>query len=126
MVSHFVKQHKAVIQRGVSVPIDLLCVSAITEGELLFGLARRPKATRLNAGVLQFISRVGVLPWDRRVAAAYGDLRADLQRRGKTLQPMDLLIAAHAVSAGATLVTNDAAFGQVVGLTVEDWTKPPI
>ncbi len=124
MVSHFVKQHKAVIQRAVAVPIDQLCISAITEGELIYGLEQRPKATRLNAGVGEFIRRIEVLVWDRNVAARYGVLRAAQQRQGKPLAPMDLLIAAHALSAGAILVTNDQAFAQVAGLALEDWTAP--
>jgi tRNA(fMet)-specific endonuclease VapC len=124
IVSHFVRQHPAVIQRAVSMPMENLCISAITEGELLFGLARRPAATKLNFGIQQFLSRVDVLPWDRKVAVDYAALRATQERRGKTIAPIDLLIAAHALSAGATLVTNDAAFTQIPGLPVEDWTKP--
>jgi tRNA(fMet)-specific endonuclease VapC len=124
IVSHFVRQHPAVIQRAVAIPMDELCISAITEGELLFGLARRPRATRLNFGIKQFLNRVDVLPWDHTVAADYAALRAGQERRGKILAPIDLLIAAHAISAGATLVTNDAAFTQIPGLPVEDWTKP--
>lgn len=124
IVSHFVRQHPSVIRRAVAIPMDELCISAITEGELLFGLARRPDATRLNFGIQQFLSRVAVLPWDRTVAADYAALRAGQERRGRILAPMDLLIAAHAISAGATLVTNDSAFTQIPGLPVEDWTKP--
>jgi len=124
MVSHFVKQHKAVIQRAVSLPIDMLCISALTAGELLFGLERRPEATRLNAGVGEFLRRIDVLPWTRDTAAEYGRLRAALQQQGKLLAPMDLLIAAHALATGAVLVSNDRAFGQVAGLNVEDWTLP--
>jgi len=52
----------------------------------------------------------------------YGTARADMERKGKTLAPLDLLIAAHALGVGATLVTNDRTFGQVVNLHIEDWT----
>jgi tRNA(fMet)-specific endonuclease VapC len=122
MVSYFVRQHPAVIQRAVAIPIDHLCLSVITEGELLFGLARRPQATRLNFGVQQFLARVDVLPWDSKVAADYARLRADLQRERVGLGPLDMLIAAHALSAQAVLVSNDAAFRQIAGLALEDWT----
>ncbi len=122
MVSYFVRQHPAVIQRAVAIPIDHLCLSVITEGELLFGLARRPEATRLNFGVQQFLARVEVLPWDSKAAAAYGRLRADLQRQRLGLAPLDMLIAAHALSAQAVLVSNDPAFLQIAGLALEDWT----
>lgn len=62
--------------------------------------------------------------WDSAVAERYGPARADLERRGKTLAPLDMLIAAHALEAGAVLVTNDGAFSQAARLKVEDWTIP--
>jgi tRNA(fMet)-specific endonuclease VapC len=99
-----------------------LCISAITEGELLFGLAKRPDAKRLHVVVQEFLRRVDVLPWDSTVTPHYGTVRAELERRGKTLAPLDLLIATHALSVGAVLVTNDQAFYQMAGLSVEDWT----
>ena len=46
-----------------------------------------------------------------------------MERGGKSLAPLDMLIAAHALEAGATLVSNDRAFRHVPGLTVEDWTE---
>ena len=73
--------------------------------------------------VREFLKRVDVLPWDHAAAERYGITRAELVRRGKTLAPLDLLIAAHAMSAGAVLVTSDKAFGQVVDLIVEDWAR---
>ena len=122
-VSHLLKKHPAVARRVVAVPITALCISAITQGELLFGLARRPDATALHDVVREFLRRVDVLPWDATTAEVYGPARAATQREGRVLAPMDLLIGSHALSIDAILVTNDRAFGQLPGLTVEDWTK---
>ena len=121
-VGHLVKGHSGVVGRVVATPMAALCVSVFTEGELLFGLAKRPEATRLHRAVTEFLKRVDVLPWDSSVAARYGDLRAGMEGQGRTMGPLDLLIAAHALSVGAVLVTGDRAFGLVPGLGVEDWT----
>jgi tRNA(fMet)-specific endonuclease VapC len=120
-VSHLIKAHPAVVQRVIAVPMAALCISAITEGELLFGLAKRPEAERLHLAVRQLLRRVDVLPWGGPIAQRYGRVRAELERRGKILAPLDLLIAAHALEVGAVLVTNDKAFGLVSDLAVEDW-----
>lgn len=122
-VSHLIRQHAAVALRVVAAPIASLCISAITEGELLYGLARRPDATRLRAVVEQFLLRVDVLPWDRAAAKRYGTLRALMESKGQTLAPLDMQIAAHAQSAGAVLVTSDRAFKQITGLLLEDWSS---
>lgn len=121
-VSHLLKEHPVVARRVVAAPMASLCVSVITEGELLFGLAKRPDAKRLHLAVREFLRRVDVHPWDSTVAEHYGTVRASMERQGKVLAPLDLLIATHALSVGAVLVTNDRAFGQVDGLHVEDWT----
>ena len=122
-VSHLLKKHPAVARRVVAVPITALCISAITQGELLFGLARRPEATTLHDAVWEFLRRVDVLPWDAAASEVYGPARAATQREGRVLAPMDLLIGSHALSIDAILVTNDRAFGQLPGLTVEAWTE---
>ena len=123
IVSHLLKKHPAVARRVVAVPITAVCISAITQGELLFGLARRPDATALHAAVWALLRRVDVLPWDATTAPVYGAARAATQHQGKVLAPMDLLIGAHALSINAVLVTNDHAFGRLPGLTIEDWTE---
>jgi tRNA(fMet)-specific endonuclease VapC len=122
MVSHFIKGVGNVRKRVVSVPMSDLSISAVTEGELLFGLAKKPEAKQLSIIVHEFLVRVDVLPWDSAAASCYGSLRADLQKNGKVLGNLDLMIAAHAVSLGVTLITNDRAFAQVQGLKTEDWT----
>ncbi|MDR1351202.1 MAG: type II toxin-antitoxin system VapC family toxin [Zoogloeaceae bacterium] len=120
-VSHLLKEHPAVVRQVVAAPMAALCISAITEGELLFGLTKRP-AKRLHRAVSEFLRRVDALPWDSTVVEHYGIVRAGMERHGAILAPLDLLIAAHALSIRAVLVTNDRAFRQVADLHVEDWT----
>ncbi|MHB1565082.1 MAG: PIN domain-containing protein [Leptospirillum sp.] len=122
-VSSLLKKDSMVIQRINQVPIASLCISAITEGELLFGLAKRPEAVRLHAAVNEFLRCVDILPWDEGVALTYAKTRASLERQGKTLSPLDLLIACHAESLGTVLVTNDQAFRLLDGLKMEDWSR---
>jgi tRNA(fMet)-specific endonuclease VapC len=124
IVSHLLRGHPGVMQRIEAVPMAGLCISAITEGELLFGLAKRPAATHLQQLVKAFLHRVDVLPWNSQVAACYGTTRAELSSRGIVIAPLDLLIAAHALSVDAVLVTNDQAFRQIDRLLLEDWTSP--
>jgi len=122
-VSQLLKEHPAVVRRVVATPMASLCISAITEGELLFGLAKRPDAKRLHLAVREFLKRVDALPWDSAIAEHYGTVRADMERQGRVLAPLDLLIATHALSVGAVLVTSDRSLGQVGHLHVEDWTN---
>ena len=123
MVSRLIKSHPSVSQRVTETPMSALCISVITGGELMFGLAKAPDAKRLHQAVKEFLRRVDVLPWDSAVMERYGSVRAAMEKQGRTLGPLDMLIAAHALETDSVLVTNDAAFGCVAGLTVEDWTR---
>lgn len=123
MASHFIKGNHHVQNKVSSVSMSDLAISVITEGELLFGLAKRPDVKKLSIVVHEFLIRVDVLPWDSAVAACYGALRADLQRKGGIMGNLDLLIAAHALSLGVVLITNDGAFSQIDSLKIEDWTQ---
>ncbi len=87
-----------------------IAISAVTEGEIHYGLARKPAATRLRAGVEALLATIQILPWDSEAARAYGTMRARMSLDGKALATLDLLIAAHAVAARAILVTRDTAF----------------
>ena len=123
-VSHLLKKHPEVKKRIQSKSMSSICISSITEAELHFGLAKRPKAITLHQLVHEFLIRVNVLSWDSDTAKHYGQLRANIQQNGKALAPLDLLIAAHAVQYKATLVTNDKAFLQIEALNIEDWLEP--
>jgi tRNA(fMet)-specific endonuclease VapC len=99
-------------------------ISAVTEAELHYGLARRGHPAGLSQRVQAFLVRVDVLPWDSAAASAYGGLRAACEAAGVPLAPLDLMIAAHARAVEATLVTRDRAFLRVPeGLRVETWPE---
>ncbi|MGA2725235.1 MAG: type II toxin-antitoxin system VapC family toxin [Bryobacteraceae bacterium] len=113
----------AVRRRIVQVPMAQLAISAVTEGELRYGAARRPDAARLRTIVDEFLLRMTTLPWDSEAAQHYGQIRAALERKGQPMGNLDMMIGAHAVALGAVLVTNDRAFTRIKELRVEDWTS---
>lgn len=121
-VSHIIRGHTGALRRLVTSPMDHLVISAVTKGELLFGLARRPQATKLARSVEEFLRRIGVMAWDDAAAESYGTLRASLEKSGTVLGSLDCMIAAHALALKAILVSNDQAFLRVKGLKTEDWT----
>ena len=120
-VSHLIKRHPQAIQRLLAVPMHSVGISAITAGELAFGLAKRPEAVALRAAVHEFLRRVDVLPWDADVAQTYGQLRAQVQSEGIGLSALDKQIAAHALHVQAILVSSDQAFGRLTQLKHENW-----
>jgi len=112
----------AVRHRLLRVPMAQVAISSVTEGELRYGMARRPGATQLQTIVEEFLIRVAILPWDSDAARQYGNLRASLESAGQPMGNLDLIVGAHALSLGAILITNDRAFTRIKKLKVEDWT----
>lgn len=105
-------------------PISTVCISAITEAELLRGVLKKPEAKRLSLAVKEFLIRVEILPWNSEAASSYAQLRTACEKEGKSLGTMDMLIAAHSVAVSVVLITNDKAFYNVEKyLKLEDWTK---
>jgi tRNA(fMet)-specific endonuclease VapC len=106
-------------------PQDTWCVSAVTASEHVFGVAKRPEALRLALVVREFLQVAEVLPWDRAAADAHGVLRAHLKRAGTPVDSYDSMIAAHALSRGLILVTDNVKhFSPVPGLRIENWLRP--
>jgi len=94
--------------------------------EVRYGLARLPKSKRrakLEERLEILLSSLERTPWTDEVSRAFGDLKAELETRGKRVDDFDVAIAAHAVALGATLVTeNIRHFERIRGLAIENWS----
>lgn len=111
----------AVAARFREFQVGEIGVSSITVTELAYGAAKSKRAGTRERLEL-FLTDLLTLPFDDAAAWRYGELRAYLQRGGQPIGPLDLQIAAHALSLGLPLVTNNVGeFARVPGLTVENW-----
>jgi tRNA(fMet)-specific endonuclease VapC len=110
-------------KRMNAVSLDEQGISVVTYAELLYGV-RRSSSKRINRRVVDaFVRHLSVLDWSREAAECYAEARTALERKAKPIGGMDLLIAAHALSLNAVVVTNNARhFGEVLGLAIENWT----
>lgn len=110
--------------RIASLEPDSLCTSIIVAAELRFGAAKKGSAA-LSERVSHALAGLRVLPLDGGADIRYGDLRAALELTGQVIGANDMLIAAHALSLNAVLVTdNIGEFARVKGLRCENWLKP--
>ena len=126
MASYLLKGKSAALRdRMQSLGVgEIACISAVTEAEMLYGIAKSPIGEQRMRLLKWFLQLVTIHPWGRDEAAVYGRLRARQESMGKTLGPLDMQIAAHAISLGAILVTNDKAFHHVPDLSgIENWAS---
>lgn len=101
-----------------------MCISSITLSELLHGAEKREQQEHNFRKVEDFISRLEVLSYGDNAAAHYGEIRSNLERKGKPIGVNDLHIAGHARSEGLILVTNnEKEFERVEALRIENWIK---
>ena len=115
------KRPEAVFRRLSGTAGRAVAISVITAFELEIG-ALRAQGHRYSEAVRQFLREFLVLPLEDSARAAYGRLRTELERRGEKIGAHDMLIAAHAMALGATLVTNnEKEFSRVKGLRIENW-----
>ncbi|MFT4054364.1 MAG: type II toxin-antitoxin system VapC family toxin [Novosphingobium sp.] len=113
----------AIAERIAEVGEDAVATSIIVAGELRYG-ARRRGSPRLSAQLEAVLELLSVLPLGDDADEHYGRLRADLERRGVPIGGNDMLIAAHALNLGATLVTDNVReFERVDGLDIVNWLR---
>lgn len=98
-------------------------LSSVVAAELAYGVAKSG-SSRNRQALEMFLAPLELVPFDDRAVWAYGRLRADLERRGQSIGAMDTMIAAHALSLNALLVTNNTReFSRVAGLHLENWVE---
>ena len=110
--------------RALRQRLDEIATSTLVVAELRYGAAKSSNPESEGRKVDELLAFFLILPFDYAAANDYGPLRAKLERAGKSIGGMDTLLAAHALSLSATIVTeNVREFRRVPGLLVEDWTK---
>jgi tRNA(fMet)-specific endonuclease VapC len=120
-VSFALRGHGRVKERILEKKPSEICISAITVGELRYGTARR-RSNKLHELIDAFTANVAVMPFDERCADQFGRIAAELASRGAPIGEFDVLIAAHALVLGVTLVTdNTKHFARVRDLSVANW-----
>lgn len=116
------KQESVIGKILSQIPEDL-CISVVTYAELMHGVEKSQAVEKNRIAISLFLSAITVLDFDGGAAEAYGQIRAELEKKGTPIGPLDLLIAGHARSQGLILVTNNTrGFARVTGLQIEDWT----
>ena len=124
IVSDLVRHPRGrVRQHIIRIGVGYVCTSIVVAAELRYGVARHG-STRLSAQVEAVLSTLDVMPLELPADIIYGELRMRLERAGQIIGANDLLIAAHALTASCTLITdNDGEFSRIEELTVENWLR---
>jgi len=113
---------RSVLERFAAFPVGDLGISVITLAELEYGASKSSEPDRNREALEQFVSPLEIAVLDRLATSVYGRIRALLEKRGRPIVSVDLLIAAHALSLNVRLVTNNMReFKRVPGLRVENW-----
>ncbi|WP_273847306.1 type II toxin-antitoxin system tRNA(fMet)-specific endonuclease VapC [Rubrobacter calidifluminis] len=123
---HLIRYHPPeVLRRFEDFEVGEVGLSVITVAELLYGVEKSARPQQNRKALQQFLLPLEIVSFGEEATASYGKVRASLEKRGTPIGPLDTLIAAHALSLDATLVTNNTReFVRVHGLQLEDWTTP--
>jgi tRNA(fMet)-specific endonuclease VapC len=122
--SYLIKGRSPTVEaRLASLAPTSVCISVMTRAELQYGLTRLAPDHRLHLAVRRFLSIIRIVPWDSDAADWYAQIRHHLVSTGQPIGEMDMMIAAHALSAGAVLVTNNHRHYERIQapLILENW-----
>ena len=101
-----------------------VCVSSVTYAELVYGVEKSAAAERNRLALSLLLSNIAIMDFDDAAAEEYGKIRAELERRGTPIGPLDTMIAAHAKALGLTVVTNNVKeFSRVEELEISNWAE---
>jgi len=120
---YIINQHPVeLVRKFKKVSIDDIGISSITVSELQYGISKSRHREKNQQRLNEFLVPMKILAFDENAAICYGDIRYQLEKQGQIIGPLDLLIAAHAVSEGLIMVTNNnKEFKRINNLTVENW-----
>ena len=116
------KNPPEVLEKFKTLSLGMVGISSITLAELQYGVMKSANPRKNRLALERFAIPLDILDFGYLQTIEYGKLRADLEGKGKPIGPMDMMIAAHALSLGAILVTNnEREFQRVTGLKIENW-----
>ena len=115
---------ESVLKRLQKVNPEDICISSVTYAELVHGVEKSMAVEKNRLALSLLLANIEILDFDAEAANAYGKIRANLEKNGTPIGPLDMMIAGHAKSLGLTLVTNnEKEFKRVDGLKVVNWAK---
>jgi tRNA(fMet)-specific endonuclease VapC len=118
------KQPKNVFEKFRTLDLGDVCISSVTLSELMYGVQKSQHQQKNKEALEEFLSPIKILSFDADAAICYGEVRASLEKNGITIGSLDMMIAAHAKSLSAIIVTNNVKeFSRVVHLKVENWVS---
>jgi tRNA(fMet)-specific endonuclease VapC len=122
---YIIKKNPASVQKHFEKQrVGEIGISSITLSELNYGVCKSACREKNASALAEFIIPLDVASFDEEAALAYGNLRAALETAGNPIGPMDMLIAAHAIALGVSLVTNNLReFSRIPALKILDWTS---
>ena len=113
-----------VFQRLQEINPEDICVSSVTYAELVHGVEKSAAVEKNRLALLMLLAKIEILNFDVDAADCYGKIKADLDKKGTPIDPLDMMIAGHAMSMGYAVVTNNVKeFSRVQGLILENWTE---
>ncbi len=113
-----------VIQKFRKIGVGNISISSITVSELQYGACKSKQIKKNIKRLDEFLSPFEILAYDENASNYYGKIRSQLEKQGNIIGPLDMLIAAHALSENLTLITNnEKEFKRVKSLKVENWIK---
>lgn len=101
-----------------------ICISSVTYAELVHGVEKSAAVEKNRVALSLLLSNIEILSFNVNAADEYGRIRADLEKKGTPIGPLDMMIAGHAKSVGCIVVTNNVKeFSRVDGLVIENWAE---
>jgi len=118
------KKPEIVLKKFKGFPLGSIGISTITLAELQYGIRKSLNPEKNLSALNQFIIPLAIIDFDYNATIEYGLIRAELEKKGTPIGPLDTLIGSHAKSAGLILVTNnEKEFKRIENLKIENWTK---